>query len=201
VAAETWHDLVGRGTVAARGRGRPGRRPASSVTPDVVPDVVPEVRPDVADALAAAERDAYEGRFGAAIRRLEAIGPHPDVDAALLTYRQEVAARDAAKAQGAARVITDVIRAHVGGVRAALSAGRWREAQELLRSLERDVPAPDDASGAGSGEGEPIDVPQPIRRDDEVAHYLSRARRRLEAGDVTAAQSLLDAALDMTRTP
>ncbi len=43
--------------------------------------------------------------------------------------------------------------------------------------------------------------PRPMRRDDEVAHYLSRARRRLEAGDVTAAQSLLDAALDMTRTP
>ena len=42
---------------------------------------------------------------------------------------------------------------------------------------------------------------RPMRRDDEVAHYLSRARRRLEAGDVTAAQSLLDAALDMTRTP
>ena len=43
--------------------------------------------------------------------------------------------------------------------------------------------------------------PRPMRRDDEVAHYLSRARRRLEAGDVTAAQSLLDAALDVTRTP
>jgi Tfp pilus assembly protein PilF len=41
--------------------------------------------------------------------------------------------------------------------------------------------------------------PRAMRRDDEVAHYLSRARRRLEAGDVTAAQSLLDAALDVTR--
>ena len=49
-------------------------------------------------------------------------------------------------------MITDVIRAHVGGVRAAISAGRWREAQELLRTLERDVPAPDDAvRGAGPG--------------------------------------------------
>ena len=168
----------------------------------------------VADALAAAERDAYEGRFAAAIRRLEALGPHPEIDAALLHYRQAVAARDAARAQGSARVITDVIRAHVGGVRAALSAGRWREAQELLRTLERDVPAPEDAAAAagdtsspatapGSGPDDPFAErePQPMRRDDEVAHYLSRARRRLEAGDVTAAQSLLDAALDVTRTP
>jgi len=74
------------------------------------------------------------------------------------------------------------------------------------------VPAPDDAGPrAGQpaahnadarpddGSGEPEH--RPMRRDDEVAHYLSRARRRLEAGDVTAAQSLLDAALDMTRTP
>ena len=109
-------------------------------------------------------------------------------------------------------MITDVIRAHVGGVRAAISAGRWREAQELLRTLERDVPAPDDA-GPHAGpartpqdDGRPAESfaepePRPMRRDDEVAHYLSRARRRLEAGDVTAAQSLLDAALDMTRTP
>jgi hypothetical protein len=109
-------------------------------------------------------------------------------------------------------VITDVIRAHVGGVRAAISAGRWREAQELLRTLERNVPAPDDAgpddgpARTAQDDGRPADVvaepePRPMRRDDEVAHYLSRARRRLEAGDVTAAQSLLDAALDMTRTP
>jgi hypothetical protein len=148
------------------------------------------------------------------------------VDAALLHYRQAVAARDAARAQGSARVITDVIRAHVGGVRAALSAGRWREAQELLRTLERDVPAPDDpaaptgapggapgnaaagpadapAIAADSRPEDPFVHPEPrsMRRDDEVAHYLSRARRRLEAGDVTAAQSLLDAALDVTRTP
>lgn len=40
--------------------------------------------------------------------------------------------------------------------------------------------------------------PRVMRRDDEVAHYLSRARRRLEAGDVTAAPSPLDAALDVT---
>jgi hypothetical protein len=109
-------------------------------------------------------------------------------------------------------VITDVIRAHVGGVRAAISAGRWREAQELLRTLERNVPAPDDAGPDGEAAQTPHDdarpaegsadpEPRPMRRDDEVAHYLSRARRRLEAGDVTAAQSLLDAALDMTRTP
>ena len=102
-------------------------------------------------------------------------------------------------------MITDVIRAHVGGVRAAISAGRWQEAQELLRTLERDVPAPDDAgphagpartaqdySRPAEGFAEP--EPHPMRRDDEVAHYLSRARRRLEAGDVAAAQSLLDAA-------
>jgi len=110
-------------------------------------------------------------------------------------------------------VITDVIRAHVGGVRAAISAGRWREAQELLRTLEGSVPVPDDAGGphdqpahpapdeARPLEGVAAPEPRPMRRDDEVAHYLSRARRRLEAGDVTAAQSLLDAALDMTRTP
>jgi hypothetical protein len=236
--AETSHDRVGRGTVAARGRGRAGRagaprpapgpaqRPRSQAELEPLPDPTSELHPEpgsapipglrlelnVAEALAAAERDAYEGRFAAAIRRLEALGPHPDVDAALLRYRQAVAARDAARAQGASRVITDVIRAHVGGVRAAISAGRWREAQELLRSLERDVPAPDDPgphAGAqpaaelddrpADGAGEP--ELRPMRRDDEVAHYLSRARRRLEAGDVTAAQSLLDAALDMTRTP
>ena len=128
------------------------------------------------------------------------------------TTAQTVAARDAGRAQGASRLITDVIRAHVGGVRAAISAGRWREAQELLRTLERDVPAPDDAgphagpARAAQDDGRPAEgvaepEPRPMRRDDEVAHYLSRARRRLEAGDVTAAQSLLDAALDMTRTP
>jgi len=254
-AAETSHDLVGRGTVAARGRGRAGRAPArrpaaepvsrtrpepastpppeptSELSPGLSPELKPEtgigmsparrpeasppprLKPDVADALAAAERDAYEGRFAAAIRRLEALGPHPEVDAALLHYRQTVAARDAARAQGASRVITDVIRAHVGGVRAAIAAGRWREAQELLRTLEGSVPVPDDAGGPHDqpphptpDEARPLDgvaapEPRPMRRDDEVAHYLSRARRRLEAGDVTAAQSLLDAALDMTRTP
>ena len=237
-AAETSHDLVGRGTVAARGRGRAGRAPSRRPTPEPLarsgteprheptselsPGLSPElspglspgprIEPNIAEALAAAERDAYEGRFAAAIRRLEALGPHPDVDAALLHYRQTVAARDAGRAQGASRLITDVIRAHVGGVRAAISAGRWREAQELLRTLERDVPAPDDAGPhAGPARTAPDDgrpaegvaepEPRPMRRDDEVAHYLSRARRRLEAGDVTAAQSLLDAALDVTRTP
>ena len=238
-AGETSHDLVGRGRVSARGRGRGGRLPVrrpAVVTPAAVPepgsgpDLGPQsepesgpiaappvepartLKPDIAEALAAAERDAYEGRFAAAIRRLEALGPHPDVDAALLSYRQAVAARDAARGQGAVRVITDVIRAHVGGVRAAIAAGRWREAQELLRTLERDVPASDDAAAdAPSSSAVPEDEapavslaepePRPMRRDDEVAHYLSRARRRLEAGDVAAAQSLLDAALDMTRTP
>jgi hypothetical protein len=240
-AAETSHDLVGRGTVAARGRGRAGRAPSRRPTleptprprldrgpgPEARPEPTSELRPEprsepgpgpriepnIAEALAAAERDAYEGRFAAAIRRLEALGPNPDVDAALLHYRQTVAARDAARAQGASRVITDVIRAHVGSVRAAISAGRWREAQELLRTLERNVPAPDDAGPDAEAAQAPHDdarpaegfaadpEPRPMRRDDEVAHYLSRARRRLEAGDVTAAQSLLDAALDMTRTP
>jgi len=248
-AAETSHDLVGRGTVAARGRGRAGRSPVArpdplppaepaagsdrDAGPDSGPVSEPVSEPDsapgsapasapgsgrpltavIADALAAAERDAYEGRFAAAIRRLEALGPHPDVDAALLHYRHTVASRDAARAQGASRVITDVIRAHVGGVRAALSAGRWREAQELLRTLERDVPMPDEGGPqaaapepASGDDGRPHDAfaapdARPMQRDDEVAHYLSRARRRLEAGDVTAAQSLLDAALDMTRTP
>ncbi|MEO5823863.1 MAG: serine/threonine-protein kinase [Vicinamibacteraceae bacterium] len=253
VAAETSHDLVGRGTVAARGRGRAGRVPLRRPEPPpAAPETAVEPIPgslsdslsgslsgaigsavaapgagagaaarartlesDAAAALAAAERDAYEGRFAAAIRRLEAIGPHPEIDGALRHYRQQVAARDAARAQGGARVITDVIRAHVGGVRAALSAGRWREAQELLRTLEREVPAPDDpgtpadpatTAPATAHDGPPFDgfaehEPPPMRRDDEVAHYLSRARRRLEAGDVPAAQSLLDAALDVTRTP
>jgi hypothetical protein len=233
LAAETSHDLVDRGTVAARGRGRAGRalvrRPddmipapaippgpepgSASGSPRLEPGLTSRPRPDVADALAASERDAYEGRYAAAIRRLEALGPHPEVDAALRDYRAAVAARDAARAQGAARVNTDEIRAHVGGVRAAISAGRWREAQELLQTLERDVPPSDDANAAAAatrptsahdhppsdGHGDP--PPPAMRRDDEVAHYLSRARRRLEAGDVTAAQSLLDAALDVTRTP
>ena len=200
---------------------RPALEPTHGSEPSVGPSCAPGLgrrpaprsTPDVAEALAAAERDAYEGRFAAAIRRLEALGPHPDIDAALLHYRQSVAARDAARAQAASRLITDVIRAHVGGVRAAISAGRWHEAQELLRTLERDVPAPDDAARDGGPRARhrrrwpaaptasAIAEPRPMRRDDEVAHYLSRARRRLEAGDVTAAQSLLDAALDMTRTP
>ncbi len=231
LAAETSHDLVGRGTVAARGRGRSGRAPVRRRDLPTPVETAGPLEPAaaqapaadrlrgasaarVADVLAAAERDAYEGRMAAAIRRLEAFGPHPEVDAALLHYRQTVAVRDAGRAQGAARVLTDAIRAHVGGVRAALSAGRWREAEELLRTLERDVPVPDDGGAANGSAADPVaapDVladappaspePRPMRRDDEVAHYLSRARRRLEAGDVTAAQSLLDAALDVTRTP
>jgi eukaryotic-like serine/threonine-protein kinase len=222
-AAESSSDLVGRGTVAARGRGRSGRpavrRRNGHSTPDLAPDPAPDPAPDrapdlapglpVLETLASAERDAYEGRLGTAIRRLEAIGPHPDVDAALLHYRAKLASRDAARAQGAGgRAITDVVRAHVSGVRAAISAGRWREAQELLRTLERQVPPPDDEAAApgaapppGAPEPEANAEPPAMRRDDEVAHYLSRARRRLEAGDVTAAQSLLDAALDVTRTP
>jgi predicted Ser/Thr protein kinase len=244
-AAETSQDFVGRGTVAARGRGRaarPGRfahrrdprrptvapppappppaapeptsaMPHSAFQPVAPPPVAPPPAPrpaGIEDALAAAERDAYEGRLGAAIRRLESVGPHPEVDAALLHYRGSLAARDATKAQGAAgRVITDVIRAHVGGVRAAIQAGRWREAQELLRTLEREVPPASeeaaetgaDAPGGAAPPEDPARETREMRRDDEVAHYLSRARRRLEAGDVAAAQSLLDAALDMTRTP
>jgi eukaryotic-like serine/threonine-protein kinase len=228
LAGESSQDLVGRGTVAARGRGRAGRpgvrpparpviepasaparqadtpneatglQPIGSVTEGVEP-VAPSIPPAIADALASAERDAYEGRFATAIRRLEALGPHPDVDGALLHYRGLQAARDAARDQGASKAITDAIRSHVGGVRAAISAGRWREAQELLRTLERDVPGgeePADAPGGPTSDAEP----RSMQRDDEVAHYLSRARRRLEAGDVTAAQSLLDAALDVART-
>jgi serine/threonine-protein kinase len=244
-ATETSSDLVGRGTVAARGRGRAGRpaaRRGPAVRPDIAPAApvvtpeadrtattgvmppgrAPETTPGVAppiiaggailELLAAAERDAYEGRLAAAIRRLEAVGPHPDVDAALLHYRHTLAARDAARARNASGgALTDVVRAHVSGVRAAITAGRWREAQELLRTLEREVPPPDDAAPApdasaapgsapptGTDAG-PESEPPSMRRDDEVAHYLSRARRRLEAGDVTAAQSLLDAALDVAR--
>jgi serine/threonine-protein kinase len=243
LAAETSLDFVGRGTVAARGRGRAPRagrfalrretRRPTTAPPEPAAPAVPEptaamphsafqpaieappapARPPAArpagieDALAAAEREAYEGRLGAAVRRLEALGPHPEVDAALLHYRGMRASRDAAKAQGASgRAITDAIRAHVGGVREAIQAGRWGEAQELLRTLEREVPVSGespDAGGPGGGTTaeDPAREAREMRRDDEVAHYLSRARRRLEAGDVTAAQSLLDAALDVTRTP
>ena len=236
LAAETSHDLVGRGTVAARGRGRPGRLadpPAGRRIPPSPPSAGLEprarrrrrrssgpgpgsrARPTSRDALAAAERDAYEGRFAAAIRRLEALGPHPEVDAALLHYRQTVAARDAARAQGSAarhhrrdprprrrRPRRAVGRTLARGAGAAADAGARRAAARRRGAGGR---APPDAP-ATAHDGRPDDPvaerePPPMRRDDEVAHYLSRARRRLEAGDVTAAQSLLDAALDVTRTP
>ena len=196
-AAESSSDLVGRGTVAARGRGRaprPGaRRRQPAATPDVVspaptpaadrslttgvpaPDVKPAVASGAAllDVLAAAERDAYEGRLATAIRRLEALGPHPDVDAALLHYRHTLAARDAARAQNASgRAITDVVRAHVTGVRAAITAGRWREAQELLRTLEREVPPSDDAAAARPGRG---------RHDRRAGRGRCRRRDRARA--------------------
>ena len=123
LAAETSHDLVGRGTVAARGRGprRPRRRSAGRTPSPPAPTAAAEPGPAPAPtpapararptrrgarrhrALAAAERDAYEGRFAAAIRRLEAARPAPGRRRrAAPLPRTPVAARDAASAQGAA---------------------------------------------------------------------------------------------------
>ena len=42
--------------------------------------------------------------------------------------------------------------------------------------------------------------PSPIvlHREEEVAHYLMRARQRLDSGDVSTALALVDAALGVT---
>jgi hypothetical protein len=151
--------------------------------------------------LATAERDAYEGRLTAAVRRLEASGvKHTDVDAAIERYRAaeaEAAARKREEDEVAGRALTDLVRAHVGSVREAINDGRWREATRLIVALEQRLPASEhDAPG-------PDAAPAPVvlRREEEVAHYLTRARQRLDSGDISTALDLVDAALGVTMAP
>jgi Protein kinase domain len=153
------------------------------------------------DLLAAAERDAYEGRHTAAIRKLEASGvQHADVLAALDRYRSGAAeaARAVSEAEAAeARALTDLVRGQVGGVRAAITAGRWTEAATLIAALEARLPG---REGEPSAETDPARDPTPfvLRREEEVAHYLVRARQRLDSGDISSALALVDAALGVT---
>ena len=151
------------------------------------------------DVLASAERDAYEGRHAAAIRRLESSGlKHADITTALERYRAEAAeaARAASEADAAeARALTELIRGQVSGVRAAIAAGRWSEAAGLIAALEARLPA---REGDASGEEMPDPSPFVLHREEEVAHYLMRARQRLDSGDVSSALALVDAALGVT---
>jgi hypothetical protein len=200
--AESAQADPGRGTPAARGRGRARdhRRPARAIAP-IAPAPPPAVRrePSVEEALAAAERDAYEGRFTAAIKRLETLGStSPDVTAALARYRVEatkpapaIPALDAAPAPGG---LADVVRTHVVDVRTAMRDGRWADVRSLLQALERQLP---ESAAAGSV---PPQDPSPVEltQDDEVNRFLRRARQRIEAGDAKGASELLDSVLNMT---
>ena len=185
-AAETSSDLVGRGTVAARGRGRAGRpavrrpstasragrptrlrprsRPARGRRRRRGPPSAREPRRRRRCSMRWRRRSATPTRAGSAprsggSRRSVRI---PTSTRALLHYRPDRSRRATRRGARAprGRAITDVVRAHVSGVRAAISAGRWREAQELLRTLERDVPPPDDAAaGAAAGGRAPATTP------------------------------------------
>ena len=156
----------------------------------------------VHDVLAAAERDAYEGRHSAAIRKLEASGlQHADVLAALERYRADAAeaARASNEADAAeARALTDLVRGQVGGVRAAIAAGRWSEAASLIAALEARLPVHEGEALPETPDAPADATPLVLRREEEVAHYLTRARQRLDSGDVSSALALVDAALGVT---
>jgi hypothetical protein len=138
------------------------------------------------DALAAAERDAYEGR-------LEALSVlSEDVTDALDRYRSAIAERERrreAQAQGGALV--ERVRQRVGHARDAIVSGRWTAASDALLALEQEMassapPGSAPRRDAQSREGQP---------GDELPLYLSLARQQLQAGDVSAALSLIEAAL------
>jgi hypothetical protein len=189
-----------RGQRSATPRRVPTPKPAHpdlERSPAPLPPPVVDEDAHMHDLLAAAERDAYEGRMTAAVRKLEASGlEHPDVQAALDRYR--AAATDAARPrtldEEAQRTLTDMVRTQVGNVRSAIAAGRWREATDLIVALEHRLPA-----SQHGGAGMPVDPsPSPLRREEEVSHYLMRARQRLDSGDVSAALAFVDAALGIT---
>jgi hypothetical protein len=166
----------------------------------------PEPADDAArvhDLLATAERDAYEGRYIAAIRKLEASGlKHTDVLAAIERYRADAAeaARASSEAEAAeARALTDLVRGQVGGVRAAIAAGRWSEAAGLIAALEARLPVREGDTPAPAAEASAADPAAfVLTREEEVAHYLTRARQRLDSGDISSALALVDAALGVT---
>jgi predicted Ser/Thr protein kinase len=168
----------------------------------VAPAPAPTPRRDdadrVHDLLAAAEREAYEGRLTTAIRKLEQGGvTHPDLDAALQRYRAAAteALEKRREAEDAAnRSFAESLRSHIGSVRSAIASGRWSEASDLIVALERRLPVV---------EGEAVQPADPpalvLSAEDEVAHYLTRARQRLDSGDVDSALTLMDAALRAAR--
>ncbi len=191
-----------RGTPAARGRGRARdtRRPGGrSPAPPPAPPVRPRPNePSIDEALAAAERDAYEGRYPAAIRRLEALETRsPDVEAALARYRLDQARPAAPPPQldaQAPQSFAELVRSHVVDVRTAVRDGRWADVRTLLQALERELPP-----SATPGSTSPRDLPAvEISREDEVNRYLRQAQQRLEAGDREGAGALIASVLNLT---
>jgi hypothetical protein len=138
----------------------------------------------VANTLAAAEQDAYEGRLASAIQRLEAVSTHSDdVADALARYHSAMAERERRReAEGPAAPLIAHVRQQVGQAKDAIAGGRWSAACDLLISLEREM---------GRGPAPPRD----IQGSDELSLYLTLARQHLQAGDVAAALSLIEAAL------
>jgi hypothetical protein len=178
-------------------------RPEPSRPPAPTTDITTDEASGVHELLAAVERDAYEGRLLAAIRKLEASGlRHPDVEAALDRYRTALAdgARRRREEEEGGESLTNLVRTHVGSVRAAIAAGRWSEAAGLITALELRLPGSDQSSAEPSHPSPRFSPPegQVLRREEEVSHYLTRARQRLDSGDVAAALALVDAALGVT---
>ncbi len=172
-----------RGTPAARGRGRalPKRRQVRVPLPP--PPSPPPSRPlepgepRIDQALAAAEREAYEGRYAAAIRRLEALdSSRDDVQGALARYRVDVARPKAAGAAGAGPAsdapLAELLRSHVSGVRDALRSGRWADVRARLQELEQQLPP----SAGGAPEDTPPQRPAIRALPGRRGQSLSRAR-------------------------